>query len=301
MIVKINLIPVTFQMINSGDPCYIASIKFKNLKKILAFLNIVCCVLLHYILCQCLNVTLFDCMTKPSRIFSPLEQLWHLKSGKWVKSLEFWNCNFDYVINANFMGLTIQRTFLHSILPQKGSVWLVHLELHPCESSICYWSLEESSRHIALVVEDSLLQATDFCWLIWQFLLVFLWIYLIMHNLKLTWSPKLSCISLMADISICQAIDMKLIKLVGLWNKDLIFSFWITQQIKNQLKMEDGLCFYSILWEHKWTLSSLTEACWDSQSFILGNSRYKDVVMAGSISIISWFDCALNVVESNHL
>lgn len=144
MIVKINLIPVTFQMINSGDPCYIASIKFKNLKKILAFLNIVCCVLLHYILCQCLNVTLFECMTKPSRIFSPLEQLWHLKSGKWVKSVEFWNCNFDYVINANFMGLTIQRTFLHSILPQKGSVWLVHLELHPCESSICYWNLEES-------------------------------------------------------------------------------------------------------------------------------------------------------------
>lgn len=65
----------------------------------------------------------------------------------------------------------------------------------------------------------------------------------------------------MADISISLAIGMKLIKLVGLWNEDLGFSFWSMQQIKSQIKLEDGLCFFLVLREHKWALSSLSEAC----------------------------------------
>lgn len=48
-------------------------------------------------------------------------------------------------------------------------------------------------------------------------------------------------------MTISQARGMRLIKLVGLWNKDLIFSCYSMQQIKNQIKLEDGFVFTQYL------------------------------------------------------
>lgn len=151
-------------MVNSGAACRIASM-FKNIEKILPFF-----LMLYAVFCSTIfysNTWMLRCLTaEPSSPWcsATLGQLWCFKIKVWKFS------NFKTItstavltaINFNFVGLTIQRTFL-GILPQKGHVWVVQLEFLAYESALCCWSLEEPvfQRHVD-VVDDPLWLAADF-------------------------------------------------------------------------------------------------------------------------------------------